>query len=239
MRLIRHLALAAAALTIALPASADGEAPPKPSHGAGVGLHAYVAIDLDVLAAVQTFQAVLGTSHLPAYGGGVDVTDLWKHFFARVAATHMHKRGSRVFVDGSQVFKLGIPLTVSMTPVEVGGGWRFVQKPRPPVRGRPRPPSRVRVTPYAGASALLVSFKQTSQFADASENPSSTFKGGSVFGGAEFVAYKTLLVGGEAQYRFVPNALSRGGVSDVSAAYDEKDLGGFTVRVTIGIRLGR
>ena len=47
-----------------------------------------------------------------------------------------------------------------------------------------------------------------------------------------------MLVGGEAQYRVVPNALGKGGVSDVSAAYDEKDLGGFTLRVTIGYKVG-
>jgi hypothetical protein len=225
MRLILRLAVAVAALTIARPAAA---APPQP-HGSGVGLRAYGAVDLDVMAAVQTFQAVLGTSHLPAYGGGVDVTDLWKHLFARVAATRIRKSGTRVFADGGQVFPLHIPLTVSITPVELGGGWRFAPKAR----------SRSRVTPYVGGAALLVFFTQTSDFADASENPSESFKGGSVFAGAEVAIHKAFLVGGEAQYRFVPNALGNGGVSDVSAVYRENDLGGFTVRATIGIKIGR
>ena len=139
--------------------------------------------------------------------------------------------GSKILFGGHYVNHVCLPAEADLINSE---GFRV----RLPVRGRPRPPSRVHVTPYLGASALLVSFKQVSRFADASENPSNTFKGAGVFGGAEFGVWKRVLVGGEAQYRVVPNALGKGGVSDVSAAYDEKDLGGFTLRVTIGYKVG-
>jgi opacity protein-like surface antigen len=238
MRLFLRLAITAVALTIARPCAADGEAPKAPS-GPGPGLHAYAAVDFEIFDASKTFDAVLGTSRLPAYGGGVDVTDIWKHVFVRVAVTHLSKKGSRVFVDGGQVFPLGIPLTVTLTPIEIGGGWRFTPKAPSPRAGRPRPAAHTRVVPYLGASALLVVFKQVSEFADASENPSNTLTGASAFGGVEVEVHKNVVVGGEAQYRIVPNALGKGGVSDVSAAYNETDLGGITFRVTVGIKFGR
>ena len=39
-----------------------------------IGIHAYGIVDLDALAAKQSFEAVLGTSQLKAFGGGVGKT---------------------------------------------------------------------------------------------------------------------------------------------------------------------
>ena len=219
-----RFALVAAALLLALPAAAGAAgtgdqsgAPGGPSPSAGV--RAYVAVDLNVVAAKQSFDAVLGTSQLTAFGGGVDVVDIWKHLFARVAVTRARKTGSRAFVANGQVFPLNIPLTVTMTPVEAGGGWRFVKG---------------RVTPYAGAAFVSMGYTETSEFAQAGEDTAERFSGQEVFGGAEFGIMKWLVAAAEAQYRRVPNALGAGGLS---REFAETDLGGFTARVTIGVRL--
>src|SRR5262249_28930253 len=150
-----------------------------------------------------------------------DVVDLWKHLFARVAVTHASKSGTRAAFTGTDVVPLGIPLKVSMTPLEISGGWRFSGEPAP------------RLTPYAGGGLLILSYKETSDFADASENVSDTFTGFNVFGGVEFSITKWLAAAGEVQYRSVPNAIGDAGLSQ---AFDETNLGGTTVRVTVGIR---
>ena len=83
---------------------------------------------------------------------------------------------------------------------------------------------------------MLLSYKETSQLADPSENVSESFAGYEAFGGAEFGITKWLVASGEAQYRAVPNAIGDAGLSQ---AFNETNLGGFTVRFTIGIRTGR
>ena len=189
-----------------------------------VGLHAYGIVDLDSLTAKQSFEAVLGTSQLKAFGGGVEVADIWKHVFVRVAVTRARETGTRGFVSGSEFFPLNIPLTMTMTPLEAGGGWRFVSN-----KGS-------RFTPYAGVSFLSVGYTETSTGADAAENSSESFKGQSVFGGVEIGVLKGLTVTAEAQYRRVPNALGGGGVSK---DFGDTDLGGVTARITIGFHTKR
>jgi len=203
-----------------------GTAAPASPSGGTPGIRAYFVTDFDSMTASKSFDAALDTSHLTALGGGADVVDLWKHLFARVSVTHVSKDGSRAFFDGSQAVSLGIPLTVSMTPVEIGGGWRFSGAPA------------ARLTPYAGGGVVIVSYKETSQFADPSENFSGSFTGYNVFGGAEYSITKWLVAAGEAQFRSVPNALGDN-PNSLSQAFNETDLGGFTLRITVGIRTKR
>jgi hypothetical protein len=212
-------AIAILVLAPAIPARGQASQPPKaPSP---IGLHAFGVVDLDALAARESFDAVVGTSKLTALGGGVDVVDIWKHLFARVAVTRTRKSGSRVFVANGEVFPLGIPLTITMTPVEVGGGWRFVTS------------KASRLTPYAGLSFLSLGYDETSTFAESGENTSERFTGQDLFAGVEVGIVKWLVASGEVQYRRVPDALGAGGVSK---DFNESDLGGVTARFTIGIR---
>jgi hypothetical protein len=198
--------------------------PPRPP--SPIGLRAYGIVDLDALAAKDSFDAVVGTSQLTAFGGGVDVVDIWKHLFARVAVTRASQSGRRVFVaDNGEIFPFdNLPLTVTMTPIEVGAGWRFVS----------RKPSRW--TPYAGAAFLSMGYTETSKFAEPGDNTSERFTGQDVFGGVEVRIWKWLVASGEAQYRRVPDALAAGGVSK---DFGESDLGGVTARIAIGIRTKR
>jgi hypothetical protein len=222
MRLLFRNVCAIAVLLLAAAVPARGGQAAQPAKAPSpIGLHAYGAFDLDALAARESFDAVVGTSHLTAFGGGVDVVDIWKHLFARVAVTRARKSGSRVFVANGEVFPLGIPLTATMTPVEVGGGWRFVSS------------KRSRLTPYAGVSFLSMGYTETSKFAEPGENTDERFTGQDVFGGVEVGIVKWLVAAGEVQYRRVPNGL---GVGHVSKDFGETDLGGVTARFTIGIR---
>lgn len=216
-------AIAVLVLASAIPAR-GGQGPQPPKAPSPIGLHAYGVVDLDALAARESFDAVVGTSKLTAFGGGVDVIDIWKHLFARVAVTRASKSGSRVFVANGVVFPMNIPLTITMTPVEVGGGWRFVTS------------KASRLTPYAGLSFLSMGYTETSKFAEAGENTAERFAGEDVFGGVEVGILKWLFASGEVQYRRVPDALGAGGVSK---DFGESDLGGVTARITIGIRTKR
>src|SRR5713226_6520770 len=135
MRLFSRLTIIFAAAALAVPSVVHAGGPP-------VGVHAFAAIDFNQFAASNTFRAIFASATIPGYGGGADVTDVWSHLFFRVAVTHLTKNGTRVFVDNSQVFKLNEPVKLSMTPIEVGAGWRFPM-------GR-----RSRVTSYGGGGAL-------------------------------------------------------------------------------------
>jgi hypothetical protein len=179
----------------------------------------YALFDLDSMAAKNSFKAVLGSSQLFAPGGGGEILDVWKHVFVRVAASHASKSGTRSFVVNGQAYSLGIPLTVAMTPIEIGGGWRF------PISGTSR------VVPYAGGEYVAVNYSETSQFAGTGDNVSKTGKGFSLLGGLEVRLYKGIIAGGEVQFRRIPNALGQGSVSQ---DFGEKDLGGFTGRALIG-----
>lgn len=219
-----RLAGVAAAIVLVFPGAARAGQSAPPKAPSPIGLRAYAIVDLDALAAKESFDAVLGTSQLTSFGGGVDVVDIWKHLFARVAVTRARKTGSRVFVNNGQAFPLNIPLTVTMTPIEAGAGWRFASK------------TGSRFTPYAGAAFLSMGYAETSTFADPAENTSERFTGQDVFGGVDITIVKWLAASADVQYRRVPNAIGAGGVSQ---DFDEHDLGGFTARVTFGIRTKR
>ena len=81
------------------------------------------------------------------------------------------------------MFPLGIPLTVDVTPVEITGGWRFKNV-------------WSRFVPYAGGGWSSYAYKETSQFADATENVDERFNGWHILGGAEFKVTRWLGVAG-------------------------------------------
>ena len=204
-------------LVLLTPAAALAQQPPHPQVGANV----YVLFDQESLAATQSFTAVLGTSRVPLAGAGIDIVRLWKGLFVRVAIEKGSKTGSRVFVDSSQqVFPLNVPLTVTMTPVEAGAGWRLPAFDR-----------KGHVVPYLGAAALWLRYEESSSFADTGENTDATYQGAAIFAGVEGNV-SHLNLGVEGVYRRVPNAV---GAAGVSSTFKENDLGGAAVRVRIGV----
>jgi hypothetical protein len=163
--------------------------------------------------AKDTFQAVLGSSTTPVYGGGARVG--LGAFFIQGTAERFKKTGERVFVDAGQVFKLGIADTVQITPLFVTAGFR--QRSRA-------------VAGYAGAGVGRYAYKETSDFADPSENVDQHFRGYHVLAGVEFNQLQWLRAAIELQYTTIPRAL---GTSGASAAFNEHNLGGVQFRVKI------
>jgi hypothetical protein len=189
------------------------------------GFHAFGIVDVETMTASKSFTAVLdsGKATVTNVGFGVEATHLWKGLFARVAYTHSSNPGMRVFVDSSLVaHSLSNPLTIEITPIEVGAGWLF---------GAPPPKGKVGVRPYAGAALLLQRYKETSSFAGAGEDTDTTDKGFAAFGGLE-VSIRFVRIGVEGQFRSVPNAIGAGGAS---LAYNETNLGGGVFRLTFGV----
>jgi hypothetical protein len=202
-------------LVLAAPAgsaAAQTYSPPGPS----IGIRGFGVIDGNAVAASRSFDAIFGSKQATGAGGGVEV-DLWQHLFVRVAATRIQRTGTRVFVDNGEVFPLGIPLALTMTPIEAGGGWRFASKSR--------------FTPYVGAAYVSLGYQETSDFAQAGETVNERYTGAEGFGGLEVGIWRGLFAGGEVQYRHV-------GVPAVSTSvmsqFNESDLGGFTARVLFG-----
>jgi hypothetical protein len=188
-------------------------AEPRPFAPPTVSILVFGQLGYTRLAAHNSFAAVLGDPGGPVYGGGAEMR-LAGGFFVNGAIEHFEKTGQRVLVADGRIFKLGIPNTVSMTPIAATAGWRFVND---------------RAVPYVGAGAGTLSYKENSSFADAGENVSSRFKSYHVLGGVEFRG-DWVGTAFEVQYSRVPDALGRAGAS---AAFHESDLGGIAARVKV------
>jgi opacity protein-like surface antigen len=227
-RVIPALVLVCAALAPATsfaqsrpPASNQQPARRPPPKKPPVGVRLYGFYEFDALAAADTFNAVTGSSTTNGFGGGFEVTNVASKLFIRGTVAHAGKDGERVFVNNGEIFKLGIPLTVAMTPIEFGGGWRSVVD------------RRGRWAIYAGAGVVFLNYSETTPSGTADDNTSKTFTGYSLFGGFDRTFHKNLVAGAEVQYRGVPNAI---GTAGTSAAFGETDLGGFAIRALFGVK---
>jgi hypothetical protein len=203
---------------LAAPAAAQTRKPAASSDP--IGLRIYGLFDLTIPAASKSFDAVFHSRQILGFGGGAEV-NVWHTLFLRIAVSHASQTGRRVFVDSNgDLFDLNIPMTVTMTPIEAGGGWRFVSR-------------KSRVTPYIGGAFVSLGYQETSSLAQTTDVVSERYTGGEGFGGADVKIGKRWFVGGEAQYRYI-------GVPEVSTSvmtqFGETDLGGFTARVLIGFR---
>jgi hypothetical protein len=214
----RLLVLSSAlALTCAAPALAQTR-PGTPS----VAVRAAGFVGVEHFSAAQTFRAVLGTANGVVYGGGVDV--VFGHVFARVDVSHFGKSGERVFVNQGQVFRLGIPLDIGVTPVTASAGYR----------GR----LARNLMGYAGGGVGSWGYSEKSD--DPSEDVSFRKVGYLVLGGVEWRVQRWVALGFEGQYAAVPDALGQSsgpaGPGSASAAFNEKDLGGGSavVRIIVG-----
>ena len=169
-------------------------------------------------AAGSTFKAVLGSSHGPDVGGGLNLTK--GPLYLEIGARRFSKSGERVFVtSGGQVFPLGIPVEVSMTPLDVTAGWRFA-------------PRFGRVIPHAGVGYTRLKYEETSDFAAAAENVAESFSGFHVVGGAEVRVTRWIGLTGALVWTSIADALGDGGAAK---AFDETNLGGTSLRISLVI----
>lgn len=170
--------------------------------------------------AKESFDAIVGSPSGPIFGGGARIGLPFGGLFVDVGASRYRAEGERVFVAGNDIVKLGIPVTVTVTPIEISAGWRFR------IRRAPK------LMPYAAGGFTTVKYQETSEFATTSEDAGDSFNGYHVIGGVEYKIIRWLGLAGEASWSTVPDAI---GESGVSKAFNETDLGGTTFRVKITV----
>jgi opacity protein-like surface antigen len=189
------------------------KAPPPPAFSA----RGYGMVSIDWFQASDSFEAILDQSEGVFYGGGGQV--VLRHFFVDVSFEHFKKTGERAIVVDGDVFRLGIPDTITMDPWRFVGGYRF--------------PQQENVVPYVGGGIGSLRFQETSDFADGSENTDERFTSYHVVAGAEYAVKKWLWVAGEVRYTSVPDAI---GAPGIAGEFDETNLGGFGVafKVLVG-----
>jgi outer membrane protein W len=172
------------------------------------------------MAAQKTFDAALGSGTQPFVGGGLDVT-VRRKFFVEFDVSHLSKTGTRFFVDDAgNVYKLNIASRITVTPVEVSAGRRFIRR-------------RSRVIPYVGLGVGWYSYHQDDDFSEATENVNETHAGFLATGGAEFRLSKWVGVTADARYTHVPGILGQSAKTSGSQALNETDLGGIAARLRV------
>jgi hypothetical protein len=186
---------------------------------AQVSLRGFADVGSTTFAAKESFSAITGTNSGIVFGGGAEVGG-WSGLFVSVRASRFKKDGERVFLFEGQRFALGVPVTITITPVEVSGGWRFN-------RGGA-------FAPYAAGGIGFHRYRETSDFAIEGEDVDERFTGLQVLGGLEARLTRLIAAAGEVQWTSVPDALGSD-PNSVAASFDEHDLGGLTVRVKVVI----
>ena len=168
-------------------------------------------------AAKTTFNAVFGSPTAEFWGGGLQLV-LGDVIYIDVSASRFRKTGQRAFLNDGQAYRLGIPLTATVTPFEVTGGYRL------------RLPKHRSVIPYVGAGIGSYSYTETSDFADAGDNIDTGHAGFLVVGGVEFRVHRWVGIAADLQYTHITGVLGTGGISKEAG---ESDLGGGAVRVKV------
>jgi Outer membrane protein beta-barrel domain len=191
---------------------------PSMSPAQSRSVRGYVTYGGVSLASSATFEAVAGTSHVASVGGGIQVAGVWRSLFIDVGVSRQSIDGSRVFVSDGAVFRLDIPVDISLAPVDLVVGWRS---------------ARQRFSPYVGGGASLVSYRETSPFSQSGDDVKERARGAVLLAGADLHMRKFVWVGGELRYRAVAGVLGEGGASE---AFGEDQLGGlqYSIRVSIG-----
>ena len=193
--------------------------PARPSRSVEIG--GYGMFGNINFTAAESFDAILGAPSGPIFGGGARVGLPWGGLFVDVGAWRFHADGERAFVFQNEAIGLGIPVDVTVTPIEISAGWRFRVRKLP------------KLIPYIAGGLTSMRYQEISDFSTPAEDVDESFGGYHLLGGAEFKILRWLGVAGEASWTTVPDAIGEAGVSK---AFNETDLGGTTLRlkVTIG-----
>ncbi len=182
-----------------------------------VGIRGYVTYGSTTFSATESFEAITGASRKAGIGGGVVVTGVWRGLFVDAGVAEQTLAGERVFVDAGTVYQLGIPVSITMRPVDLAAGWRLFYG---------------RVSPYAGAGATFVSYEETADFAEPGDNVSESKTGALFLAGLDVSVIRWLHVGAEFRYRSVSGVLGDGGVSEV---FHDDQLGGYALALRISV----
>lgn len=163
----------------------------------------------------DSFETILGSTVNSVYGGGGQIV-FPNGVFAQASIDRFRKTGTRALVSGNQVFTLEIPNRLTVTSIQMTGGYRVE--------------SSNRIATYFGGGAGWHTLEEASPSVPGAESVSKRSLGYHVLGGAEYPVMRWLWIAGEAQWATVPKAL---GETGVSAVYGEKDLGGTTFRLKL------
>jgi opacity protein-like surface antigen len=216
MGLAAALLACAAAVEAQTRQPARTPAPPPPARG--LAIRGYGEAGMHWFAATDTFEAVLGSSSGPIFGGGVEA--LWNRRLAiSFDVSRFQATGERVFVFNGEVFPLGIETKVNIVPMAANVAYRH-ERPRRAL------------TPFVGGGVNWHRYTETSDFAADGDDISATHLGIHALGGVEWRASPYLSVGGVGRWMSVRDALGDEPTS-AAAAFDEHDLGGFDLRVRI------
>jgi opacity protein-like surface antigen len=183
-----------------------------------IGIRGFGVASYALLRAHDSFEAVFGSAWQPFYGGGGQVV-IRDRFFVDASFEQFKKTGQRVIVSNGEVFPLGIDDEVTVNPFTVSGGYRFR--------------TNRNMVSYVGGGIGTYRYRETSDFADPSENVDERHTGYHALGGVEYAVARWTFVAFEVRYASVPDAL---GPPGVSGEFDESNLGGFSLglRVLVG-----
>ncbi len=190
------------------------KAPPKPP----VGIRVVADAGAVWFTASESFEAVTDSNMRMQYGGGLQAVNLWKGLFAEATAGRSRLTGSRVMVYQGTSYDLGIPMTITFTPVEAGLGWRA--------------PLGKHLHSYVSGGVTFMRYQEESDFAKDGENVDETHTGFYATAGLELSLTKWIHLRGEARFTGLPGAIGKAGVSK---DFDETNLGGFGVAVKLAI----
>jgi len=126
-------------------------------------------------------------------------------------------KGERVFINGADVYRLGTALRITTRPIDVAAGWRF---------------DMGRLSPFLGGGISVVSYKETSDFAQPGDDVSERASGGLFLGGVDVALTSWLFVGGEVRSRSVSGVLGQGGISE---ALGDNKLGGVSAALRFAV----
>jgi len=205
------------ALAVSMPLAAQTgrpAAPPPSPDEPLISPRGFVLGSEQRFSAKTTFNAVFGREVQPFLGGGAQLA--FRHgVFVEVSGSQFKKTGQRAFVSNGETFRLGIPLTATITPVELSVGYRR------PVEDHET------IIPYVGAGVGWYSYKETSSFSDPNENVDTRKNGYLANVGVELRLHRWVGVAVDAQYTHIPDILGTGGISKDA---NETDLGGIAAR---------
>ena len=194
-------------------------APVAAQDAPAISIRPFAMATEESFAATDTFTAVFGKKSFPLFGGGVQVV-VHDTFFVELTASRLQQTGQRAYINLGKAFQLGIPLTATISPFEVTGGYRFRLK------------KTARVRPYVAAGIGSYGYTETSPFAQPGDDVSVRHTGMLVNGGVEVRVHRWVGVSGDVQYTHVPGILGAAGVSQQAK---EDDLGGVAARVRVVI----
>lgn len=120
-------------------AAAPAKPAARPSGPPLFHVSGFFTLGYQEFAAADTFDATLGKTGGGVMGGGGSLTHR-SGLFAQVDVTRFTADGERAFVYDSEVFKLGIPLSVEVRPIEFTIGYKFFVHPRRQARPATPPP---------------------------------------------------------------------------------------------------